>query len=154
VLQGEVTVSISPGSLENGGEYTVHEVKPSACAGKGRSDRAVVEHQVEGSFHDVHGDHGLLKNGIVLSGRKARLPRVVITCLGTGRYRNLAIEALASARTYLGGDCLVSLHLLTDNVTGVAKEFNAAYIPCVVSPGIPCLCVFRPRVLHLFVFSV
>eukprot|EP00037_Helgoeca_nana_P030268 m.372486 g.372486 ORF g.372486 m.372486 type:complete len:591 (+) comp28148_c0_seq3:361-2133(+) len=127
--EGEVTVSISPGSLENGGEYTVHEVKPSACAGKGRSDRAVVEHQVEGSFHDVHGDHGLLKNGIVLSGRKARLPRVVITCLGTGRYRNLAIEALASARTYLGGDCLVSLHLLTDNVTGVAKEFNAAYIP-------------------------
>ena len=39
------------------------------------------------------------------------------------------MKALASAREHLGGDCLLSLHLLTDNVTGVAKEYNPAFIP-------------------------
>lgn len=119
-------MSISPGSLQNGVVYAVHEIKQPMCSGGDRSARAV---EPKSSFHDHHGEHMVLSNGVVLSGRKSRLPRVIITCLGTGRYRSLAMQALESARTYLGGDSLLSLHLLTDNTTGVAKEFNAAYIP-------------------------
>eukprot|EP00038_Savillea_parva_P023365 m.40558 g.40558 ORF g.40558 m.40558 type:complete len:607 (-) comp5998_c0_seq1:4148-5968(-) len=127
--EGDVTVAISPGALTNGAVYNIRTIRTPPCADGQRSDHGVVEHQVKGSFHDEHGVHGLLDSGVVLSGQEARLPRVVVTCLGTGRYRKLAIDALASARTHFGGDCLLSLHLLTDNITAVPREFNAAYIP-------------------------
>jgi len=119
------------GSLVDGETYHVQQLKTAPCTHLVRADGAFtgVEQQVSRGFHDEHGDHGVLDNGIVLSGRKAKLPRVVITCLGTGRYRTLAIAALESARTFLGGDCLLSLHLLTNNVTGVDPEFNPAFIP-------------------------
>lgn len=132
-----MAVAISVGSLVDGETYHVQQLKAGPCTQAGHADggadggafRGVVEQQVSRGFHDEHGDHGVLDSGIVLSGRKAKLPRVVITCLGTGRYRTLAIAALESARTFLGGDCLLSLHLLTDNVTAVDPEFNPAFIP-------------------------
>eukprot|EP00041_Stephanoeca_diplocostata_P006416 m.84305 g.84305 ORF g.84305 m.84305 type:complete len:601 (+) comp16351_c0_seq41:497-2299(+) len=133
--QDGITIAVSSGAMQNGAAYIVHKNKHFAGCARGSSDghadivHGVVAKQVVGHFEDEHGSHGLLDNGVVLSGRKASLPRVIITCLGTGRYRTLAIQALESARTYLGGDCLLSLHLLTDNVTGVDKEYNAAYIP-------------------------
>ena len=37
--------------------------------------RATAALQVTGSFHDEHGDHGLLDNGVVLSGRKVSAAR-------------------------------------------------------------------------------
>lgn len=72
---------------------------------------------------------GIVDKGVVLSGRPAVLPRVIIACLGTGRYRELAIGALQSAREKFGGDCRLSLHLLTDDVEGVEREFNPAFAP-------------------------
>eukprot|EP00040_Diaphanoeca_grandis_P014763 m.74992 g.74992 ORF g.74992 m.74992 type:complete len:587 (-) comp24724_c0_seq2:165-1925(-) len=124
----KLAIAISVGSIVSGETYHVHQLKSPPCSSAGGVDTGI-EVQVSRGYHDEHGEHGLLENGVVLSGRKAKLARVVITCLGTGRYRTLAIQALESARTYLGGDCLLSLHLLTDNVTGVAPEFNPAFIP-------------------------
>lgn len=54
--------------------------------------------------------------------------------IGTGRYREFAIAALRSVREHVGMDCLVSLHLLSDNVTGVPPEFNAKFAPYVPEP--------------------
>lgn len=67
--------------------------------------------------------------GPVLSGKPAVLPRVVLASLGTGRYRGIAIAALESAAEHFGGDCEVSLHILTDDVEGVDPRYNAAHAP-------------------------
>jgi hypothetical protein len=67
--------------------------------------------------------------GPVLSGKPAALPRVVLASLGTGRYRGIAIAALESAAKHFGGDCEVSLHVLTDDVEGVDARYNAAHAP-------------------------
>ena len=81
------------------------------------------------------GDGGLVREVVVggagqtLSGRPARLPRVVLTALGTGRYRQMAIDAIESAVALFGGDCEAEFYVLTDNVTGVDPEFNPAFIP-------------------------
>lgn len=45
------------------------------------------------------------------------------------RYRSLAIAALQSAREHFGGDCHLSLHLLSDELEGVGKEYNPAFAP-------------------------
>jgi len=70
-----------------------------------------------------------LPNGIVLSGKPARLPRVVCACLGTGRYRPLSKAALTSVKDHFGGDALVELHLLTDDLTDVEPVYNPRLTP-------------------------
>ena len=81
------------------------------------------------------GDGGLAREVVVggagqtLSGRPARLPRVVLTALGTGRYRQMAIDAIESAVALFGGDCEAEFYVLTDNVTGVAPHLNPTFAP-------------------------
>eukprot|EP00039_Didymoeca_costata_P012567 m.181663 g.181663 ORF g.181663 m.181663 type:complete len:562 (-) comp15515_c0_seq14:2131-3816(-) len=69
------------------------------------------------------------ENGVVFSKKPARLPRVVFACLGTGRYRDIAIAALKSAVRYFGGDCEPSFHLLSDNSTDVDEFLNPGFAP-------------------------
>lgn len=66
-------------------------------------------------------------DGLQLSPMPVKVPRVVITSLGTGEYRAMAIEALETALKYFGGDCIPSLHLLTDDIAGVDPVFNARH---------------------------
>ena len=76
------------------------------------------------------GDNGILaEDGTVLSDKKARLPRVVITSLGTGRYKQLAVDAMESGVKFFGGDCEPSFHVLADNVSDVAPHLNGAEAP-------------------------
>ena len=75
------------------------------------------------------GGQSILPNGIVLSGKPARLPRVVCACLGTGRYRPLSKAALTSVKDHFGGDALVELHLLTDDLTDVEAVYNPRLTP-------------------------
>eukprot|EP00040_Diaphanoeca_grandis_P032287 m.195372 g.195372 ORF g.195372 m.195372 type:complete len:517 (+) comp32566_c0_seq1:789-2339(+) len=90
----------------------------------------VVQHEVVAANRKTADSEQPRKiDGTVLTQKPATLPRAVVACLGTARYRYIAIEALKSAREHFGGDCLVSLHLLTDNVSGVDPEFNPSYAP-------------------------
>lgn len=76
-----------------------------------------------------HGGDEEKRGGVTLSGRPAQLPRVVLASLGTGRYRGIAIAALESAGKRFGGDCEVSLHLLSDDIQNVAEKYNPAVAP-------------------------
>lgn len=63
------------------------------------------------------------------SSLKPKIPRVMIISIGSGRYREFAIEALLSGQRHFGGDCITSFHLLTDNTSGVREDLNPQHIP-------------------------
>jgi hypothetical protein len=71
-------------------------------------------------------------DGVTLSGKPAMLPRVVLASLGTGRYRSISLAALASAKEHFGGDSEVSLHLLSDDISGVDAVYNPVIAPWVL----------------------
>jgi len=136
-------ISLSWDALTDGAQYTVkaytapdrqpqpdlnahnheHEHEHEHDRGSRDASAAVLGLGSAGSQQPLH------DGAVVLTQKPARLPRVVLACLGTARYRGIAISALESARDKFGGDSLVSLHLLTDNVSGVDPLFNPAYAP-------------------------
>lgn len=136
-------ISLSWDALTDGAQYTVkaytapdrqpqpdlnahnheHEHEHEHDRGSRDASAAVLGLGSAGSQQPLH------DGAVVLTQKPARLPRVVLACLGTARYRGIAISALESARDKFGGDSLVSLHLLTDNVSGVDPTFNPAYAP-------------------------
>lgn len=93
-----VVVSVSASSLEHGKVYDLIALKSPAC----ESGAAVVGGGGQGGGIVGGGGGGgmvqprSLPNGIVLSGKPARLPRVVCACLGTGRYREYKKQAAGS----------------------------------------------------------
>eukprot|EP00041_Stephanoeca_diplocostata_P008622 m.127470 g.127470 ORF g.127470 m.127470 type:complete len:588 (+) comp17411_c0_seq10:276-2039(+) len=121
-------VAISFGSLDDGNEYDIILLPVAApCV-------STAMQQVQPGHQHGKKDDPLLTGivgaqGIVLSAKPAKLPRVVITCLGTGRYRPMAESALHSAKELFGGDCEPSFHLLTDNITGIDPMLNPAHAP-------------------------
>lgn len=60
----------------------------------------------------------------VLGGTSASLPRVMMASVGVGSQRSSAVAALRSAYEYFGEDCILSLHLLTDDVEDIPVGFN------------------------------
>eukprot|EP00040_Diaphanoeca_grandis_P037725 m.248889 g.248889 ORF g.248889 m.248889 type:complete len:636 (+) comp33866_c5_seq1:122-2029(+) len=68
-------------------------------------------------------------NFIIGTATAPKIPRVLIACVGTGRYRHLAVAALMSAVEHFGHDCVPSFHLLTDNLTSVPPILNPTFAP-------------------------
>ena len=156
-MDGSEAVPMDAALLQPGGEYEVRRIQrqqPTRMGGGGSNSNnhdlplplpplapapapdaeKRVAQGAGGTTDDsrAHGSavvmEGVVDRGVVLVGRPATLPRVIIACLGTGRYRELAIGALQSARDKFGGDCRLSLHLLTDDIKGVGAEFNPAFV--------------------------
>ena len=72
-----------------------------------------------------HRPHGVeAQDGTVLGDKPARLPRVILTSLGTGRYGKLAVDAMESGVKFFGGDCEPSFHVLTDDISIVPSHLN------------------------------
>lgn len=119
-------------SLLDGERYTVITVPAAGISTNVASTTNIQTHNCNNADPEARPQElqGILgKSGFVLSAHTARLPRVVLTALGTGRYRPMAIDALLSAIDFFGGDCEPSFHLLTDNTSGVDPKLNAAHAP-------------------------
>ena len=54
--------------------------------------------------------------------REAKLHRVLFACVGLGERRESAVQALRSAYARFGGDCIVSLYLLTDDTAAEVPQ--------------------------------
>lgn len=105
-------VACSYHAVNDGDSYDVVVVHPQSddCTTGGRED--VSNHEFP----------GLIPNN-------PRLPRVIVACLATGRYREIGMAALQSAFENFGGDCLPTFHLLTDNISRVPQHLNPEYAP-------------------------
>lgn len=107
-------VAVSIKALDDGGTYEIVKIPTREPCNEVSKTEIVIGDKKDKAF---------------VFDKPARLPRVVLTCLGTGRYRQMAIDALQSAADFFGGDCDPSFHVITDNITGVPAHLNPAYAP-------------------------
>lgn len=114
-------------SLRAGGRYTVKRLDlplpvPTQQSPLQRKDCSSVDSKLPRSRSTARvldPDHDVVRGGL-----PGRLPRVAVVTMATGDERTEGIVALYSAYKRFGGDCIVSLHLLTDDLAGVAGVFN------------------------------
>eukprot|EP00040_Diaphanoeca_grandis_P014764 m.75000 g.75000 ORF g.75000 m.75000 type:complete len:592 (-) comp24724_c0_seq3:94-1869(-) len=125
----EVFVAVSYHSLEDKTHYAIIPIRPSDNHGGTKCNSAAKEPAFQREQPGSHGKGIRNKKGVTLSDKPARLPRVVLTALGTGRYREMALDALKSAAEFFGGDCVPTFHLITDNLTDVDPRFNVVHAP-------------------------
>lgn len=93
-----VHVALSASSLkfEAPLAYTVIELNPATAARDGHNTYKAYSSLPSGVLTRQLQERS--KSNVVLSDKAGRLLRVVVTCLGTGRYRGIAIKALESVR--------------------------------------------------------
>ncbi len=132
-------------SLVDGERYSV-EMIPTKCP----QDPAVAKAAEGGKNCDGMVNARDSDSKIALASFPVKVPRVVITALGTGEYRQMAIDALESVQKYFGGDCIPSLHLLTDSIEGVDPLFNPRLTPYREWPDSGLLKFHDIKVLWLF----
>mmetsp|Transcript_6635 Transcript_6635/g.17074 ORF Transcript_6635/g.17074 Transcript_6635/m.17074 type:complete len:653 (-) Transcript_6635:296-2254(-) len=146
-----ITVSMAASAVTDGAVYTVrsrrdqgqgrHAAQDShaALSDGVRPNRSAPCRCVDEVF-DLRAQIAVLKRrldvkrqradgGVTLTAKPSALSRVVLASLGTGRYRGIAIAALESAAKHFGGDCEVSLHLLSDDIAGVDPLYNPSVAP-------------------------
>ena len=129
------SIAVAASTLDDGAHYDLHinnsydeaheniraELKKVTAERDKLRQECTLSSKTEGRGH--------AQSEIMISGKPATLSRVVLASLGTGRYRGISMAALESAKKHFGGDCEVSLHLLTDDTDGVDPVYNPALAP-------------------------